>query len=99
VLAGATGVSPANVYTIEFDDDALFIEIDLTWNPQDLDAFDLEVVDGDGNLVVSSGEGLGQSEHALFIPTPGETYQVRVVSFAAVYTSYELNITRAYDGN
>lgn len=99
VLAGATGVSPANVYTIEYEDDALFIEIDLTWDPQDLDAFDLEVVDSAGNLVVSSGEGLGQSEHALFIPTPGETYQVRVVSFAAVYTSYELTITRAYNGN
>lgn len=97
VIAGATGVSPANTYAIEFDDDALFIEIDLTWTPEGTDAFDMEVVDSEGNIVVTSGNFL-EYEAALFIPTPGESYTVRVVSFAAVNAAYELTIRRAYSG-
>jgi subtilisin family serine protease len=98
VLAGATGVSPANTYAIEFEDDALFIEVDLTWTPEGTDAFDLEIVDSAGNLVVTSGNFLEQ-EAVLFIPTPGESYTARIVSFAAVNAAYELTINRAYSGN
>ena len=97
VLAGGGGATPNNNYAIEFEDDALFIEVDLTWTPEGTDAFDMEIVDSDGNLVVTSGNFL-EFESALFIPTPGESYTVRIVSFAAVNAQYELTITRAYSG-
>lgn len=98
VIAGATEVSPSNDYAIEFEDDALFIELDLTWTPAGTDAFDLEVIDSEGNIVVTSGNFL-EFESALFIPTPGESYTARIVSFAAANSEYELTISRAYSGN
>lgn len=98
VLAGATEVTPANTYTIEFDEGALFIDVDLTWTPQELDSLDLEVVDSGGNVVASSGEALGP-ESLRFTPAAGETYRARVVPFTTVYTAYELTISRAYSGD
>lgn len=94
-LAGVGGVTPSNNYTIEFEDDALYIDLTLTWQPAEIDALDLEVVDGNGN-VVATGSGSAGTLTTTFEPAAGETYTARVISTAAVNVSYDLTISRAY---
>ncbi len=94
-----SGVSVGAVeHTIDLTDNAgiLYVDVDVTWTPQQEDAFDLVVLDPQGDVVVTSGNGIGEGESALFVPRkPGE-YTIRLQPFVAATTAYEVHVKTAY---
>ena len=104
VLVGASegtvsGASAGAVeHTIDVTDPSgvLYVDVNVTWTPEQEDAFDLVVLDPQGDVVMTSGNGLGEGESALFVPRkPGE-YTIRLQPFVAAATSYEVNVKTAY---
>lgn len=93
--AGVTTM-PANEYPITVGEGVAYVDANLTWTPAQEDAFDMEVVDGDGNVLVSSGNSVNESESVLFIPPAPGQYTLRVVPFAAVNAQYTLTVATAY---
>lgn len=92
--AGATTM-PANEYPIPVED-AVIVSVDLTWTPAEEDAYDLEVVDGAGNVVASSGNSVGEGESVLFVPETSETHTLRVIPFAGINAQYTATVTTGY---
>ena len=74
----------------------LYVSISVTWTPQLEDAYDVEVLDPQGRVVVSSGNGLNTGEMLLFVPESAGTYTLRLHPFAAVATTYEARVKVAY---
>ncbi len=96
VAAGGTEVSPPIDYPFEVTEETLYVDIQLTWDPLVSDAFDIEVLDPQGRVVVSSGNGLEEGEGALFVPTETGTYIFRMYPFAAVAVNYTATIKVSY---
>lgn len=96
VAAGVTVVSPPIDHDFDVTDETLYVDIQLTWEPQAEDAFDIEVLDPFGRVVVSSGNGLEVGEGALFVPTETGTYTLRIYPFAAVAADYKASVKLSY---
>lgn len=93
--AGATTM-PANEYPITVDDYTVYVNAHVSWEPQEEDAFDLELVDENGNVIASSGNSAGEAEDLLFIANEPGNYTLRLVPFAAVNAEYTAEITTAF---
>ena len=93
---GATGVSAPIDHTFPVPEGTLYGQVIVNWTPQTEDAYDLEILDPQGRVVVSSGNGLDIGEAALFVPDVYGTYTVRLWPFAAVASQYTANVTVAY---
>ena len=95
----ATGLSVSPIDTqIDLTDNSgiLYVNINLTWTPQLEDAFDLEVIDPDGTVLATSGNGLDEGEQAFFVPRKPGVYTIRMYPFVAVAAQYELRVKTAY---
>lgn len=95
-LVGATEVSAPIQHTFEVGDGVLFVDIRVNWEPQVEDAYDLVVLDPEGRVVMSSGNGLEYGEGALFVPEMTGTYTLELYPFAAVGAQYEAFVKIAY---
>lgn len=96
VLTGVTVNAVEHPLDLTNNAGILYVELTVTWTPQQEDAFDLIVLDPEGDAVVTSGNSFGESETALFIPRkPGE-YTIRLQPFVAVTTSYQIRVKTAY---
>ena len=94
-----SGVSIGAVeHTIDLTDNSgvLYVDVNVTWTPEQEDAFDLVVLDPQGDVVVTSGNGIGEGESALFVPRESGEYTVQLQPFVAATTSYEVNVKTAY---
>ena len=94
-----SGVSIGAVeHPIDLTDNSgvLYVDVNVTWTPEQEDAFDLVVLDPEGDVVVTSGNGLGEGESALFVPRKSGQYTIRLQPFVAATTSYEVNVKTAY---
>jgi subtilisin family serine protease len=94
-----TGVSVnSRSHTIDLTDlsGILYVEFNLTWTPQAEDAFDVAVLDPEGDVVVTSGNGPTEGETGLFVPRKPGVYTIRLQPFVAAATSYELRVKTAY---
>ena len=94
-----SGVSIGAVeHTIDLTDNSgvLYVDVNVTWTPEQEDAFDLVVLDPQGDVVVTSGNGIGEGESALFVPRESGEYTIRLQPFIAATTSYEVNVKTAY---
>ncbi|HLF89685.1 MAG TPA: S8 family serine peptidase, partial [Anaerolineales bacterium] len=96
VPAGATEASAPIDHTFTVTEETLYVDIQLIWDPQAEDAFDIEVLDPQGRVVISSGNGLEEGEGALFVPTETGTYTLRMYPFAAVAVNYTATIKISY---
>jgi serine protease AprX len=74
----------------------LYVDVNLTWTPQAEDAFDMTVLDPDGLVLMSSGNGLAEGEQALFVPHKPGVYTIRLQPFAAVGVDYTMAVKTAY---
>jgi serine protease AprX len=74
----------------------LYVDANLTWTPQLEDAFDLAVIDPDGVVLMTSGNGLDEGEQVLFVPRKPGIYIIRMYPFVAVATQYELRVKKAH---
>jgi serine protease AprX len=90
--AGATLVSAPINHPFDVPDGTLYVDVLLTWSPQVQDAYDIEVLDPEGRVVVSSGNGLEEPEAALFVPAMPGRYTLRIYPFAAVAAQYEARV-------
>jgi serine protease AprX len=95
VPAGATGMAPIDVPFL-VEEGAMYVDVKLTWEPQAEDAFDIEVLDPHGRVVVSSGNSVEEPEMALFVPDMTGEYILRIYPFAAVAAEYLAQIKVAY---
>jgi hypothetical protein len=93
---GITGVSDPIDHFFTVTEDVQYVDIRLTWTPQEQDAYDLEVLDPQGRVVTSSGNFVDEPETAIFVPQMTGEYTLRIWPFAAVATQYEARITLAY---
>ncbi len=96
-LLGLLGLLPVD-YPLQVNGDVAYIQAELTWTPDFQDAFDLQIIDPQGNIVATSNNSFNLGETALAIPQTTGTYKVRVSPFLAVAANYNLQITTAYDG-
>ena len=104
VTAGATeplltGASAGAVeHQVDLSDlsGILYVEFNLAWTPQAEDAFDVAVLDPEGDVVVTSGNGPNEGETGLFVPRKPGIYIIRLQPFVAAATSYELRVKTAY---
>ncbi len=96
VAAGALIVSDPIDHSFDVTDQTLYVDIQVTWEPQVEDAFDIEVLDPSGRVVVSSGNGLEVGEGALFVPTDTGTYTLRIYPFAAAAADYTASVKLVY---
>lgn len=95
----ATGASVGAVeHQVDLMDNAgiLYVDVNVTWTPQAEDAFDLLVLDPEGDVVMTSGNGVGEGEAALFVPRKPGVYTIRLQPFVAATTSYEVKVKTAY---
>ena len=93
---GATDVSAPIDHTFPVPEGTLYGQVAVEWTPQTEDAYDLEILDPQGRVVVSSGNGLDIGEAALFVPDVYGTYTLRLWPFAAVGAQYTASVTIAY---
>lgn len=94
-----SGVSVGAVeHTVDLTDNSgiLYVDVNVSWTPQQEDAFDLVVLDPQGDVVVTSGNGIGEGESALFVPRKSGEYTIRLQPFVAATTAYEVNVKTAY---
>jgi serine protease AprX len=94
-----TGVSVGAIDTaIDLTDNSgiLYVDVDVTWTPEQEDAFDLSIVDPDGDVLMTSGNGVGEGEQAFFVPRKAGIYTVRLQPFVAATTSYTVHVKTAY---
>jgi serine protease AprX len=87
----ATGMAPID-YPINVPEGTLYVDIALTWSPNQQDAFDLQVLDPQGNLRVQSGNSVDSGEYAFFVPNTYGTYTLRLVPFAGVAAQYTATV-------
>lgn len=92
---GVTGMDPID-HPFQVPDGTLYVETRVTWTPDVEDAFDMEIIDPQGHVVVSSGNGLEEGEAALFVPDAPGGYILRLHPFAAVATQYQARVKVAY---
>jgi serine protease AprX len=92
--AGAGGV-PAIDHPFDVGSGTLYVDVRVTWSPQIEDAYDVEILDPDGTVVVSSGNSVGEAETALFAPKKTGRYVLRLNPFAAVGAQYEARVRMA----
>lgn len=85
-------------HTIDVTDHSgvLYVDVNVSWTPQQEDAFDLVVLDPRGDVVVTSGNGVGEGESAFFVPRKSGEYTIRLQPFVAATTAYEVNVKTAY---
>ncbi len=94
-----TGLSVSPIdHEIDLTDNSgiLYVNVNLTWTPQLEDAFDMAVIDPDGVVLMTSGNGLDEGEQALFVPSKPGKYIIRLYPFVAVAAQYELRVKTAY---
>ena len=91
----ATGTAPIDI-PFSVPQGTLYVDARLTWTPSQLDAFDLEVLDPQGNLKVSSGNSVDSGEAVFFVPSTFGSYTFRILPFAGVAAEYTANIKVAY---
>lgn len=96
-LLGLLGLLPVD-YPLQVNGDVAYIQAELNWTPDLQDAFDLQIIDPQGNIVAMSNNSFNLGETALAIPQTTGTYKVRVSPFLAIAANYHLKITTAYDG-
>lgn len=96
-LLGLLGLLPVE-YPLEVNGNVVYIQAELSWTPELQDAFDLQIIDPQGNIVATSNNSFNLGETALAIPQTTGPYKVRVTPFLAVAANYNLQITTAYDG-
>jgi serine protease AprX len=94
-LLGLLGL-PAVEYPVAVNGDVAYIQAELSWTPALEDAFDLQIVNPQGNIVATSSNLTNLTESALAVPAGTGQYKVRVVPFLAVGANYTLTITTAY---
>lgn len=95
VAAAATGTAPIDI-PFNVPQGTLYVDIRLTWTPSQLDAFDLEVLDPQGQLKASSGNSVDSGEAVFFVPATFGSYTLRIQPFAGVAAQYTANIKVAY---
>jgi hypothetical protein len=95
-VVGATGASGPIDHPFTVVEGVQYVDILLTWTPQAQDAYDLEVLDPQGRVVVSSGNFVDEAEMAIFVPETTGVYTLRIWPFAAVATQYEARVKIAY---
>jgi serine protease AprX len=95
IAVGVVGVGDCFEHTFTVTAEVLFVDIRVTWTPQENDAWDIEVSDPQGRLVASSGNFVGQPEAVLFVPDVTGTYTLEVIPFANVASEYEARIRLA----
>jgi serine protease AprX len=92
----ATGTAPIN-YSINVPEGSLYVDVRLTWTPQQQDAFDLQVLDPQGKVKVTSGNSVDSTgEAAFFVPDTYGTYTIQLVPFAGVAVQYSVNARVVY---
>jgi serine protease AprX len=101
IFTGLTAVGASDLpapidHTFAVPEGTLYVDVRLTWTPQIEDAYDIEILDPEGRIKVSSGNGLDSPEAALFVPATFGTYTLRLHPFAAVATQYEARVKVAY---
>lgn len=74
----------------------LYVDVSLTWTPEVEDAFDMAVLDPDGVVLMTSGNGLAEGEQALFVPRKPGVYTIRLYPFVTVAADYQLSVKTAY---
>jgi serine protease AprX len=89
--AGAGGITAID-HPFDVGSSTLFVDVRVTWTPQIEDAYDIEVLDPDGVIVVSSGNSVNEGESALFAPKKTGRHVLRLHPFAAVGAQYEARV-------
>jgi len=93
VFTGTTAAGAGGAQAIDHPFDVasgtLYVDALVTWTPQAEDAYDIEILDPDGVVVVSSGNSVNEGESALFAPKKAGRYVLRMNPFAAVAVQYE----------
>lgn len=99
LFSGTTAVGAGGVPTVEHGFDvptgALYVDARVTWTPATEDAYDIEVLDPDGAVAASSGNGLEEGEAVLFAPRKTGRYVLRLLPFAAAGAQYEARVAVA----
>ncbi len=93
-VVGVAGDCFEHTFTVSAD--VLFVDIRVSWIPQQDDAWDIEVTDPQGRLAASSGNFVGQPEAVLFVPEVTGTYTLEVIPFLNVASEYTASIKLAY---
>jgi hypothetical protein len=75
---------------------SLYVDVKVTWTPQQEDAFDINILDPAGNLKSQSGNSVGEAEYAFLVPETFGTYTLRLVPFAGVAVQYHTSIKVGY---
>ena len=96
VLTGASAGAVEHQIDLSDLSGILYVEFNLAWTPQAEDAFDVAVLDPEGDVVVTSGNGPTEGETGLFIPRKPGVYTIHLQPFVAAATSYELRVKTAY---
>lgn len=96
-LLGALGLF-ATDYPLPVNGNVVYIQAALNWTPELQDAYDLQIIDPQGNIVASSNNTFNLGETALAVPAMTGEYKIRVTPFLAVAANYNLTVTTAYDG-
>jgi serine protease AprX len=92
----ATGTAPID-FPFSVPQGALYVDARVTWTPQQQDAFDLEVLDPQGKVKVTSGNSVDSGgEAAFFVPDTFGTYTLRLQPFAGVAAQYQANVKVVY---
>lgn len=96
IAVGVVGAGDCFEHTFTVSAEVLFVDIRVTWTPQENDAWDIEVLDPQGRVVATSGNFVGQPEAVLFVPDVTGAYTLEVIPFANVASSYEATIRLAH---
>lgn len=93
--AAVTGTAPIDI-PFNVPEGTLYVDVRLTWTPSQLDAFDMEVLDPQGNLKASSGNSVDSGEAVFFVPNTFGSYTLRIQPFAGVAAEYTAKIKVGY---
>lgn len=91
----ATGTAPID-FPFTVPQGTLYVDVRLNWTPSQQDAFDLQVLDPQGNVKVTSGNSVDSGEAAFFVPSTFGGYTLRLVPFAGVAVQYNATVKVAY---
>jgi serine protease AprX len=91
----AQGTAPIDI-PFNVPQGTLYVDVKVSWTPQQEDAFDIQVLDPQGAQKVNSGNSVDSAEYALFVPTTFGTYTLRLVPFAGVAVQYEAKVKVVY---
>jgi serine protease AprX len=96
VLTGASAGAVEHQIDLTENSGILYVDVNVSWTPQQEDAFDLVILDPQGDVVMTSGNGVGEGESALFVPRKSGVYTIRLQPFVAATTAYEVHVKTAY---